>query len=50
MGMQIAAKTPLKYDEPEYFRTFHIGLFGLDKLKNIDLTVANLDEVLTEDL
>ena len=48
LGMQIAAGVPLQCDEPADYKTFRIGLFGLDKLKNIDRTVANLDKVLTE--
>lgn len=45
-GMQIAAGVPLKCDEPADFRTFRIGLFGLDKLHNIERTVDSLDRVL----
>ncbi len=41
-GMQIAAGVPLQCDEPAGFSTFRIGLFGLDKLHNIDRTVAHL--------
>lgn len=41
-GMQIAAGVPLMCDEPEGFQTFRLGLFGLDKLKNVDKTVARL--------
>lgn len=48
LGMQIAAGVPLQCDEPEGFQTFRMGLFGLDKLKNIDRTVETLDNVLTE--
>ena len=48
LGMQIAAGVPLQCDEPADYKTFRMGLFGLDKLKNIDRTVANLDKVLTE--
>ena len=40
LGMQIAAGVPLQCDEAEDFRTFRIGLFGLDKLKDIDRTVS----------
>ena len=40
--IQIAAGVPLKCDEPDDFQTFRIGLFGLDKLKNIDRTVTNI--------
>ncbi len=45
-GMQIAAGVPLRCDEPESFKTFRIGLFGLDKLKNIEATVKKLENVL----
>ena len=44
-GVQIAAGVPLKCDEPEDFQTFRIGLFGLDKLHNIDRTVKSFSEV-----
>ena len=33
-GMQIAAGVPLEYGEGNDFKTFRLGLFGLDKLKN----------------
>ena len=45
-GLQAAAGVPLQCDEPADFKTFRIGLFGLDKLYNVDRTVANLDAVL----
>ena len=45
-GMQIAAGVPLMCDEPADFRTFRIGLFGLDKLADVDGTVARLETVL----
>ncbi|APX89291.1 class V aminotransferase [Brevirhabdus pacifica] len=45
-GMQIAAGVPLQCDEPEDFRTFRLGLFGLDKLYDVDATVARLTKVL----
>lgn len=45
-GLQIAAGVPLQCDEPEGFRTFRIGLFGLDKLHYIDRTIANLSKAL----
>ena len=45
-GLQIAAGVPLMCDEPEGFRTFRLGLFGLDKLGNIDRTVAHLADAL----
>jgi len=47
-GMQIAAGVPLQCDEPDNFRTFRLGLFGLDKLHNIDRTVVVLDRALSE--
>tara|TARA_R110002020_G_scaffold290928_5_gene506339 strand:+ start:5725 stop:6858 length:1134 start_codon:yes stop_codon:yes gene_type:complete len=45
-GMQIAAGVPLMCDEPADFRTFRLGLFGLDKLGDVDGTVARLETVL----
>jgi aspartate aminotransferase-like enzyme len=45
-GMQIAAGVPLQCDEPENFRSFRLGLFGLDKLNNIDRTVEMLEKAL----
>lgn len=45
-GLQTAAGVPLQCDEPEDFKTFRIGLFGLDKLNNIDRTVASLAKAL----
>jgi len=45
-GLQAAAGVPLQCDEPADFKTFRIGLFGLDKLYNVERTVANLDAVL----
>ena len=45
-GLQIAAGVPLKCDEPEDFKTFRIGLFGIDKLQNVDRTVASLRSAL----
>lgn len=47
-GLQIAAGVPLMCDEPEGFRTFRLGLFGLDKLANIDRTVASLEQALDD--
>lgn len=45
-GVQIAGGVPLRVGEPADFSTFRIGLFGLDKLHNIDRTVAKLDDAL----
>ena len=45
-GMQIAAGVPLQCDEGPDFRTFRLGLFGLDKLRDVEATVARFGEVL----
>ncbi len=45
-GLQIAAGVPLQCDEQEGFKTFRIGLFGLDKLHNIERTVTSLNTAL----
>jgi aspartate aminotransferase-like enzyme len=47
VGLQSAAGVPLKCDEPDDYQTFRLGLFGLDKLKNVDRAVARLDEALS---
>ncbi len=44
-GMQIAAGVPLQCDEPEGFRTFRLGLFGLDKLYDVPATLQRLQTV-----
>jgi len=41
-GLQIAAGVPLMCDEGDDYRSFRIGLFGLDKLHHVDRTVAYL--------
>lgn len=46
VGLQIAAGVPLQCDEPEDFRTFRIGLFGLDKLQDVDRTVRTFERAL----
>ncbi|MGH8801128.1 MAG: aminotransferase class V-fold PLP-dependent enzyme [Casimicrobiaceae bacterium] len=46
MGLQAAAGVPLQCDEPADFRSFRIGLFGLDKLANVERTVHTLDDAL----
>ncbi len=48
LGLQIAAGVPLQCDEPEDFRTFRLGLFGLDKLHNIDRSVLTLKKALDQ--
>ena len=47
-GLQTAAGVPLQCDEPADFKTFRVGLFGLDKLHNVERTVAYLAEALDE--
>jgi aspartate aminotransferase-like enzyme len=46
MGYQTAAGVPLQVGERPDFQTFRIGLFGIDKLTNIDATVASLEQAL----
>ena len=46
LGLQTAAGVPLQCDEPADFKTFRLGLFGLDKLHNIERTVASLAQAL----
>ncbi|MBD9415697.1 alanine--glyoxylate aminotransferase family protein [Pseudomonas sp. PDM16] len=45
-GLQTAAGVPLQCDEPADFQTFRLGLFGLDKLGNVERTVATLEQAL----
>jgi len=45
-GLQIAAGVPLHCGEPDSFTTFRLGLFGLDKLADVDGTVARLEAAL----
>ena len=45
-GLQIAAGVPLACDEPADYRSFRVGLFGLEKLKNIDRTVLSFEKAL----
>ncbi len=44
-GMQIAAGVPLQVGEPDGFSTFRLGLFGLDKLYDVDGTLERLKVV-----
>ena len=48
LGLQTAAGVPLQCDEPADFMTFRIGLFGLDKLSNVERTVRNLDTAFSQ--
>lgn len=47
-GMQIAAGVPLQVGEPEGFSTFRLGLFGLDKLYDVEGTLGRLKLVVEE--
>ena len=46
LGLQIAAGVPLMCDEGDDFRTFRLGLFGLDKLHNVERSVQRLASAL----
>jgi aspartate aminotransferase-like enzyme len=41
-GLQTAAGVPLQCDEGSDFKTFRVGLFGLEKWHNVDRTVGQL--------
>jgi alanine-glyoxylate transaminase / serine-glyoxylate transaminase / serine-pyruvate transaminase len=45
-GAQVAAGVPLMCGEPADYRAFRIGLFGLDKLYDVDATLARLEQML----
>ena len=45
-GLQSASGVPLQCDEGADFKTFRLGLFGLEKLQHIDRTVQNLEAAL----
>ena len=42
LGFQIAAGVPLQCDERDDYKSFRVGLFGLDKLHDVDGTVKRL--------
>jgi aspartate aminotransferase-like enzyme len=46
LGLQTAAGVPLQCDERPDFRTFRIGLFGLEKFAHIDRTLGQLASAL----
>ena len=48
LGLQTASGVPLQCDEPADFMTFRIGLFGLEKLHNIDRTIGHLASALNQ--
>ena len=45
-GLQTAAGVPLQCDEGADFQTFRVGLFGLEKLQNVDRSVKHLEGAL----
>ena len=47
-GLQTAAGVPLQCDEPADFKTFRVGLFGLEKLHNVERTVRQLEAALDQ--
>ena len=47
-GLQTAAGVPLQCDEGPDFRTFRMGLFGLEKLTHVDRTVGHLAAALDQ--
>ncbi len=46
LGLQTAAGVPLQCDEGPDFKTFRLGLFGLDKWHDVPATVARLEAAL----
>jgi len=48
IGIQIAAGVPLQCDEGDDYQAFRIGLFGLDKLKNVDAAVKRFENALKQ--
>ena len=48
VGLQTAAGVPLQCDEGPDFRTFRIGLFGLEKWHNVERTVGHLARALDQ--
>jgi aspartate aminotransferase-like enzyme len=43
LGYQIAAGVPLMVDEGPDYKSFRLGLFGLDKLKDVPASLARLE-------
>ena len=48
LGLQTAAGVPLQCDERPDFMSFRIGLFGLEKLHNIDRSIGHLTTALDQ--
>ncbi len=45
-GIQVAGSVPYQLDEIQPLKNFRIGLFGIDKLKNIDETIEIFEKAL----
>lgn len=45
-GMQVAAGVPLQVNEPDGYKSFRVGLFGLDKLSDVDAAVERFAQCL----
>ena len=45
-GMQVAAGVPLQVGEGDDYRAFRVGLFGIDKLKDVDAAAARFADAL----
>jgi len=48
IGIQIAAGVPLQCDEGDDYQAFRLGLFGLDKLKDVDAAVKRFENALKQ--
>jgi len=48
IGIQIAAGVPLQCNEGDDYQAFRIGLFGLDKLKDVDAAVKRFEDALKQ--
>ena len=48
LGLQITAGVPLQCDEGPAYSSFRLGLFGLDKLYDVDASVARLENALDQ--
>ena len=48
IGIQIAAGVPLQCDEGDDYQAFRLGLFGLDKLKDVDAAVKRFEDALKQ--
>lgn len=50
VGVQVAAGVPLQVDEGADYSSFRIGLFGLDKLYDVDAAIEKLEKAMDEAL